>query len=216
MKITKFPQSHLNIAKEGHQIIIDPGSFTFQKVLPDGSQGFKVEQFQDADAFLITHIHPDHLGPDTIKALAGDKLVYGNYDVVSKLKTLGVEGVVIRNGEELEIAGFKVKAVDLPHFPFLPGIKMPPNTGFIIDEIFFDPGDGYKIDGLSVDNAALPIGHPFVSTMSVLEFAKSLNAKTIIPIHYDAYPRDPEELKKIAEQIGIEVRILNSGEETEI
>ncbi len=209
MKITKYPQSHLVIEKSGHQLIIDPGLFTFQK-------GFKVKEFQNADAFLITHIHPDHLDPDTIKDLAGDKLVYGNYDVVSKLKTLGVKGVEIRNGQELEIAGFKVKAVELPHFPHWGGAKMPTNTGFVIDGVFFHPGDGYELKGLSVDNTALPIGHPFVSTISALEFAKSLNAKVIIPIHYDAYPRDPEEIKKIASESNIEVRPLKDGESTEI
>jgi L-ascorbate metabolism protein UlaG (beta-lactamase superfamily) len=38
----------------------------------------------------------------------------------------------------------------------------------------------------------------------------------VIPIHYDWYKADPEEFKKMAANLGVEVRPLNFGEETEI
>jgi L-ascorbate metabolism protein UlaG (beta-lactamase superfamily) len=209
MKIRKFPQSHLLIYKEGKKLVIDPGYLTFQ-------QGFKMEEFQGADLYLITHQHEDHLDPATIKEVVGDKPVFGNSDVVGKLRQVGVEGREVKNGEELEEVGFKIKAVELPHFRHPLGNPMPPNTGFIIDEVFFHAGDGFEISGIQVEKAALPIGHPSVSTTGVFDFAKSLGAKLVIPIHYDAYPRDPEEFKKIAEGADIEVRVLKNGEETEI
>lgn len=210
MKIKKFPQSHLVLTKGDKKLNIDPGYYTFQK-------GFSVNEFQGADVYLITHSHDDHLGPETIKEVVGDAEVVGNVDVTEKLNSVGVANVkTISNGEKFSSAGFEIQAVDLEHFPSPTGQQMPPNTGFIIDGVFFHSGDGFETEGVKAETVALPIGHPSVSTTGVLKFAQSLGAKVLIPIHYDAFPRDPAEVKKFAESVGIEVRILNDGDETEI
>lgn len=211
MLIKKYPQSHLVISKEGKKICIDPGNFTFQK-------DFKTEDFLDIDAFLITHKHDDHIGEDTIKKLVGDRPVYANSDVIKKLKDLGVEGIEIQDGDEFVVEGFKIKAYDLLHFRVPDSKETPQNTGFVIDGEFFHAGDGFNLDGLTVDNAALPLGHASLSMLSVLDFAKKLNSKVLVPIHFDAYKRDPNELKKTSEyySYGIKVIPLQNGEETEI
>ena len=209
MKVKKFPQSHLVLTKNGKTLIIDPGYITFEK-------GFKVKDFQGADAYLISHQHDDHLGPETIKEVVLDKPIFGNLDVVEKLKLAGVkQAKEIKNLEEIEIEGFKIKAIDLPHFK-KEGFEMPPNTGFLIDGVFFHPGDGDKAPEVQSKNAAVPIGGWTINLQTALEFTKGIGAKVVIPIHYDWYSADAEEFKKMAERIGVEVRPLNYGEETEI
>lgn len=218
MKVKKFPQSHLVISKNGKTLIIDPGYITFEK-------GFKVSEFQGADVYLITHQHADHLGPETIKEVVGEKPIFGNSDVVSKLKEAGVEQAKeIKNLEEIEVEGFKIKAVDVPHFK-KEGFEMPPNTGFLIDGVFFHPGDGdgqspgpdgRRAPHIHSDSAAVPIGGATITFDSAMEFIKGIGAKVVIPIHYDWYEPDPFEFKKIATDAGVDVRLLNHGEETEI
>ncbi len=209
MKVKKFPQSHLILEKNGKTLIIDPGYLTFEK-------GFKVSDFQGADLYLITHQHEDHLGSETIKEIAGDKPVLGNSDVVKKLRDLGISDArELTNLEEVEIEGFKIKAVDLPHFQ-KEGVEMPPNTGFLIDGVFFHPGDGDKAPDIISENAAVPIGGASINFDTALEFIEGIGAKVVIPIHYDVYKGDPEEFKKLASNFGVEVRPLNNGEETEI
>lgn len=209
MKVRKFPQSHLVISKDNKNLIIDPGYITFEK-------GFKVSDFQGADVYLITHQHKDHLGPETIKEVVQDKPVFGNYDVVEKLKEAGVkQAKEIKNSEEMETEGFKIKAIDLPHFK-KEGFEMPPNTGFLIDGVFFHPGDGDKAPAITSENAAVPIGGWTITLESALQFSKDIGAKVVIPIHYDWYKPDPLAFKKIASDAGIDVRLLNHGEETEI
>lgn len=210
MKVKKYPQSHLVIINDaGNKLIIDPGYLTFEK-------GFKVSEFQGADVYLITHQHSDHLDPNTIKEVVEDSLIFGNSDVVAKLAEVGVEAKEVKDRQKFEVAGFEILPVDLPHFPNPLGKPMPPNTGFVIDNVFFHAGDGYWLEGLKVENAALPIAHPSISTAQVLNFAKSLQVKLIIPIHYDVYLRDPSELANLAKELNIEVRPLNLGEETEV
>ncbi len=209
MKVKKFPQSHLVISKDGKTLIIDPGYITFEK-------GFKVGDFQNADVYLISHQHPDHLGPETIKEVVGEKAVFGNSDVVAKLKEAGVDQAKeIKNLEEIEIEGFKIKAVDVPHFK-KEGVQMPPNTGFLIDGVFFHPGDGDKAPDVISENAAVPIAGATITYDTALEFIEGIGAKVVIPIHYDWYKAEAQEFKKLASNFGIDVRPLNHGEETEI
>ena len=93
---------------------------------------------------------------------------------------------------------------------------MPPNTGFLIDGVFFHPGDGDKAPDITSENAAVPIAGWTITFDSALEFIKGIGAKVVIPIHYDWYKADPEEFKRLASNFGIDVRPLNHGEETEI
>ncbi len=215
MKVKKFPQSHLVLTKNGKTLIIDPGYITFDPSVNSG-QVYKVEDFQNADVYLITHQHADHLGPETIKEVVLDKPIFGNSDVVSKLKEAGVsQAKEIKNLEEIEIEGFKIKAVDLAHFQ-KPGTEMPPNTGFLIDGVFFHPGDGDRAPEITSENAAVPIGGATITFETALEFIEGIGAKVVIPIHYDWYKADPREFKKMASNLGIDVRPLDHGEETEI
>lgn len=213
MKVKKFPQSHLVITNDqGKKLIIDPGYLTYE-------QGFKVSDFQGADVYLITHQHADHLDPQTIKEVIGDKPIYGNSDVVAKLKEVGVmHATEVNDRLQFESSGFKIIPVDLPHCKMQDGSDGPPNTGFVVDGVFFHPGDGDKNPGhVTVDNLALPIAGPSITLDGALQFAKDLKAKLVIPIHYDSrFTADPLEFKKLAEQLGIEVRPLYPGEETEI
>lgn len=209
MKIKKFPQSHLVLEKDGKTLVIDPGYLTFEK-------GFKVEDFKGADVYLITHQHEDHLGSETIAQIVGNAPVYGNPDVFQKLKSLGVKNAKeLKNMEEVELEGFKIKAVDLPHFP-KEGTIMPPNTGFLVDGTFFHPGDGDIAPDITSKNAAVPIGGATITFDTALEFAQKIGAKVVIPIHYDVYISDPYKFAEMGQRYGIDIRPLAPGEETEI
>ncbi len=210
MRVKKYPQSHLTISDGTSKIAIDPGNLTF-------TQGFKPEEFVDCQAFLITHQHADHMDPENIKAAVGGKPVFGNQDVVNKLSEFNVSATVITNGQEFEAGGFKVKAVDLPHCKMQDGTEGPPNTGFIINGVLFHPGDGdVAPEGMTSEDLALPIAGPTITLDGALKFAEDVQAKVVIPIHYDYFKNDPEEFKKMAEPEGIEVRVLSAGQETEI
>ena len=93
---------------------------------------------------------------------------------------------------------------------------MPPNTCFLIDQVFFHPGDGDKAPEITSENAAVPIAGASITYETAVEFIEGIGAKVVIPIHYDVYKGDPEEFKKLASNFDIDVRPLSYGEETEI
>lgn len=210
MKVKKYPQSHLLITGNNTRIIIDPGYITFEK-------GFKVEEFQGMDGYLITHQHADHVDHQRIKEIVADAKVYGNFDVLNKLKESGVSVTEVNDRQAFNIGEFEITAIDLPHCKMQDGSDGPPNTGFLINGILFHPGDGDKNPGISADNFALPIAGPSITYPGAVQFAKDIKAKMVIPIHYDSrFEVDPDEFGKLLQKEGIEVRVLGWGQEAEI
>lgn len=213
MIIKKYPQSHLLITGESTKIIIDPGNITFQN-------DYKVEEFQGMDGYLITHQHADHMDPDKIKGILdrGQGTVYGNADVVRKLKELGVDAVTVYDRQSFKVGEFEITPYDLAHCKMVDGSDGPPNTGYLIDGVLFHPGDGDKApEQLISENVALPIAGPSITYDGALKFAQDLKAKVVIPIHFDSrFPAEPEQFNRLAYKNGIEVRVLKWGEKTEI
>jgi L-ascorbate metabolism protein UlaG (beta-lactamase superfamily) len=132
---------------------------------------------------------------------------------------IGVEKVtVVNDGDNFAIGGFDVVARELPHCLLPDGNEGPQNTGYVIDGVLFHPGDGKEMEGLQVDNLALPITGPDISILDAINFAKQVKAKVAIPIHYTAIPADPDVFAAYAGKgnADFEVRVLADGESTEI
>lgn len=239
MKITKFPQSNFLIEENNTRILIDPGYLTFEK--------FKTSDFGKLNAVLVSHRHFDHIDRQAAKIWQGKGVpIFGNFDVVQVLGEEDIKVNEIGIDQEFEIGALRIKTVDIPHCKLLfckkcgkqlpaneliPKIKKcklhpqeelsqvdgPPNYGFLIDDILFHPGDGTEIEGFSVENAFISINGPTIDFDVAWKFAKNLEAKRVIPMHYShpTFLADPVEFAKLAKP-GVEVKILADGESLEI
>ncbi len=208
MKVTKFPQSCLLVEKNGHRVVIDPGDVFLET--------HKVGELDGVDAVLYTHQHSDHYDASIADYFKSKKVpLYANKATAD---IIGDGATTVGDGEEWNVAGFTVRAYDLPHCLLPDGNEGPQNTGYVIDSVLFHPGDGKELSGLSVDTVALPITGPDISILDAINFAKQLNAKVAIPIHYDRIPASPEVFAAYAGRSGasFEVKILGDGESTEL
>lgn len=209
MKVTKYPQSCLLLEKDGRRILIDPGSFVAEK--------YHASEFGKVEAVLYTHQHGDHYDEGFSKSLDAPK--YGNKSVC---ELIGSDCKLVESGKEFELAGFKILPHDLPHCKMVDGSDGPQNTGFIIDDNFFDPGDGIDTEGVSVENAAIPIAGPSISMYDAAQFVLKLGVKKVIPIHYSNvgyFPGDPDGFKTATAEwfkLPFEVVVLADGESTEL
>jgi len=198
----------------GRVVYVDP----FSEVLKGDEEG--------ADLIISTHPHFDHFDPGAI-----NRLLKPETEVVAKkgcnlrdLKTDRAREIEV--GEELEVGGIKIKAVEAynahrfrsPGQPFHPkGLGM----GVILEvegKKFYYAGDTDSIPemealkGEGIDLALLPIGGTY--TMDVpeaVEAAQKISPKIVVPTHYNFLAEtraDPEEFKGKLEPLGIEVRIL--------
>jgi L-ascorbate metabolism protein UlaG (beta-lactamase superfamily) len=57
------------------------------------------------------------------------------------------------------------------------------NTGFMIDDKFFYPGDSFYVPDQKVEILALPIAGPWMKLEEAIEYTKKINPKVVFPVH---------------------------------
>lgn len=184
MHITKYPQSCLKIEKDGRALLVDVGTLATQK--------YSVSDFGKYDAVLFTHCHGDHFDKDVLAELAngGDITLYGNDDTA---KAAGDEAIeVITDGEELVVAGFKIKAFNMEHCLMPDGSPAGiANTAYLIDDTLLLTGDSTEKVDLKPKAVALPIFGPDISFKDAFTFARDHEVQEVIPVHYTIVGMNP-------------------------
>lgn len=207
MKVTRYFQSCLLIEEDGARILIDPS----------GQEKNRLNEFGKLDAVLYTHEHGDHFDAGLAQTFVeqGIAPVYANQSTAKQIKASKTE---VSDGQEFSVNGVKIKAIELPHCLMPDGSTGPQNTGYLVNGKLFHPGDGKELAGLRVDNLALPIIGPDVSPRDAFDFAKQVQAKKAIPIHYDSWGANAETYAKIGGlyHIPLEMVVLSVGQSAEI
>ncbi|WP_165492101.1 MBL fold metallo-hydrolase [Egibacter rhizosphaerae] len=206
MRITKYPQSCLVIEKDdGGRLLLDPG-------LP-AVRAYDVDAFGSVDAVLYTHRHPDHWDPDSMRELIDRHAeVYGNADL---RVAAGDEPVQpLDDGDEADVAGYTVRAIDLEHMPMVNGAPGPQNTAFLIDGTLLHPGDGLDASGLRAPLLAVPLAGPSASMRDAYRLTEQVGARQAIAIHYDVFPSDPERFARECDVA--EVVVLDDGQAVDL
>lgn len=204
MKVTRYFQSCLLIEDGGARILIDPS----------GQEKDRLSEFGTLDAVLYTHEHGDHFDAGMAAQFAQQgATVYVNASTAKRIEAAKTE---VSDGQELDIKGLKVKAMELPHCLMVDGRTSVQNTGYLIGEKFFHPGDGKELAGLSVDTLAVPISGPDISLKDAYDFTIQVSAKQVIPIHYDFLGGNPDFLGQSLNKKGVQVHGLTIGDSIEI
>jgi L-ascorbate metabolism protein UlaG (beta-lactamase superfamily) len=123
---------------------------------------------------------------------------------------------VVADQQELGIKGLKIKAIELPHCLMWDGSKGPENTGYLVNNKLFHSGDGKELDGLKIEILVAPINGPDVSLKDAYDFAKQVQAKTVIPVHYDYLGGKPEVFADVGKGIGVSAHPLDIGQSVEL
>lgn len=177
---------------------------------------------------ILTHGHDDHFGNTIELAKENDATVIGMVELTDYLWTKKIKTHGMNLGGSFNFPFGKVKLTLAHHSSSTSdGIYTGSPAGVIISaegKTIFHAGDtalfyDMKLIGEinNIDYAFLPIGDNF--TMGIddaVKAAEFLNAKTIIPIHYNTFDEikgDPNEFKRKIESIGRECRVMKAGEE---
>lgn len=204
MKITRFFQSCLLIEDGSSRILIDPS----------GQEKDRQQEFGQLDAVLYTHEHGDHFDAGLAAELAQNGVtIFANASTAKQIQT---DNTQVNDGQEFDINGLKVKAIELPHCLMVDGSAGPQNTGYLINDRFFHPGDGKELAGLAVEILAVPISGPDISLKDAYDFTMQLAAKQIVPIHYDFLGGNPDFLGQSLNKHGVKVHGLTIGDSLEV
>lgn len=168
-------------------ILFDPGLFTFV----EGK--VKASQFQNLQAIVLTHYHPDHIHEESLQEIIKNNphaAVLANSHIAGKLAEKNIEVEIFETGQRV-VKGFVLKAFDAPHEKILAD-EIPPNTAYTIDDQILHPGDSLSqnLDVLKgTPILCLPTAAPWETEPQTFEFAKRLAPQHIVPIH-DGYLKD--------------------------
>lgn len=175
MTITKYGHCCLLIEIAGKRILTDPGVF---------STGY--ETLSDIDIILITHEHADHCHTEAITGLLEknpEAVVVSNGSVARLLIQSGIDTHVLEGRESATILDLLIEAFDGAHEEIFESYGIVQNTGYLIDNTFFYPGDAYTVPDKKIAVLALPVAGPWCKVADAIRFGIATNPKTTLPVH---------------------------------
>jgi len=175
MKITKLGHCCLVLEVDGKKILTDPGTFTTAQ-----------DELMDIDIVLITHEHQDHFHIDSVKKVVVNNprtTVVTNAAVGTLLKKEGILSTTVGDGNSAEVVGVYIEGFGKEHAPIYGDMGKVENTGYMVADKFYFPGDNFHTLGKSVDILALPVAGPWMKISDAIQFAKIVKAKKAFGVH---------------------------------
>jgi L-ascorbate metabolism protein UlaG (beta-lactamase superfamily) len=175
MRFTKLGHSCVRLEKDGTVLVIDPGSFSDAAAALVG-----------AAAVLVTHEHPDHLDADAIRAAleANPELtLWANPSVCAQFTEFGNRTHEVRHGDALSVAGFSVHVYGRDHVLIHKDIPLVANTGFLVEDELFHPGDSYTVPEEPVRTLLLPISAPWLKAGEMIDYFREVTPARGYAIH---------------------------------
>jgi L-ascorbate metabolism protein UlaG (beta-lactamase superfamily) len=180
MKITKYLHSCLVFELDGYKLLFDPGKFSFA----EGE--VTAEMFNDVNAVVITHIHPDHYDMEILKnilSLSG-AIVITNTQIGADLDKAGIVYTILEEGT-VNFGPFILKAFPVTHEPIMDN-PLPQMTGFIINDKVLHPVDSMEdklLEYKGIELLLMVTMAPFANELRISGFADRLEPKQILPVH---------------------------------
>lgn len=207
MKLTKFLHACFVVEKDDTVLIVDPGAYTHDFIIPKHVSGI-----------VITHDHPDHLDTKLIESilLAHPKAtIIGHESITARYSNFST--LSVQPGETYIHGFFELQFFGGTHAPIAEGIATPPNLGVLIDKTLYYPGDSFTVPAgpdIKVKMLALPISAPWLDFSRTREFLQAVHPTLAFPTHDAILSEDGKQLAEkmvggFAQSLGITYLRLN-------
>lgn len=174
MKITKFGHCCLLIEEGELRILTDPGNYC------------DMPSVEKIDAILVTHEHQDHCHIDSIKEILqinSSAQIITHAGVGKILNEANIAYTLIADGEELNVKGVTIASFGSEHAYIHPDLPKVQNTGFLINNTFFYPGDSFHNPHRDIKILALPVSGPWMKLEDAIEYANAVKPNAVFPVH---------------------------------
>jgi L-ascorbate metabolism protein UlaG (beta-lactamase superfamily) len=212
MKVKKIGHCCLHIQEGSLNILTDPGAF---------SEG--QDSIVGIDLILITHEHQDHLHLESVKTLMQNNPsveILCNKGVAKVLDTAGLAYRLIEDGQSTQFNDVVIEAHGTKHAEIYGEYGAAENTGFLINNRLFYPGDAFHNPGKAVEILALPVAGPWMSIAMAIDYARELKPKHAFPVHDGMLREDRGAFfhfipQTVLKDYGIDFSPMKEGEELE-
>lgn len=211
MKITKYGHCCLLIEVDGLRILTDPGSY---------SEGF--ENLTDIDVVLITHEHPDHLHIDSLKTVLKNNpqaKIITNSAVGKLLDAEKIPYQIIDDQKSTTIDTVLIEGFGTEHALMYEKMPVVENTGYMIANRLFYPGDAWTNPHRNIEILALPVAGPWMKISEAIDYAKIIKPKVCFPVH-DGGLKKPGVVHvlppMVLEPLGISLKVIEINQTVEL
>jgi L-ascorbate metabolism protein UlaG (beta-lactamase superfamily) len=173
MKITKFEHACFVVEQNGQSLIVDPGRYTTDLVVPD-----------NVVAVVVTHNHADHYSEAYLHEIIAknpDAVIIGLAEVTSQFQDLKTQSVVANEG--IKIGEFELEFFGGQHAVIISDIPIIGNIGVMINNRLYYPGDSFTVPDKPVEVLALPVSAPWMKFSESIEFLRAVKPKLAFPTH---------------------------------
>ncbi|BAU87073.1 beta-lactamase [Streptomyces laurentii] len=175
MKLTKNTHACVRLEKDGRALVIDPGMFTEE----DAALG--------ADVLLVTHEHADHFDEGRLRAAleANPAAEVWTPRSVAEQLTAAFPGRIhtVGHGDAFTAAGFDIQVHGELHAVIHPDIPRVTNTGFLVDDALFHPGDALTVPDRPVETLFLPVMAPWNKISEVIDYVREVRPTRAYDVH---------------------------------
>lgn len=179
MRIVKHGHACLEIIVNGRRLIIDPGVYTEP-----------MDGMTDVDAIVITHTHDDHCNEaqlDRILALNPDVLILGTDEVCQRLAEAPdgarFKTATVYHGDFHQIGQFKLEFFGAMHAEIHRSIPLIHNTGVMVNDTLYYPGDSFTAPDRPVAVLACPTSAPWLKISEVMDFVAAVKPARSFATH---------------------------------
>lgn len=173
MKLTKYSHACFVIEKAGSSIVVDPGVWSQDLIIPE-----------DVVAVVVTHEHADHCDTKLLSDIVAsnpDVVIYAHTDVIANLP--GFPTQAVSSGETIHVGDFALEFVGGEHAVIHKSMPTIANLGVIIDELVYHPGDSFTPPGKAVPIVAVPASAPWMKLAETMDFISELKPTRAFPTH---------------------------------
>jgi len=211
MLITKHGHACLELELDGKKALIDPGFYTED-----------VSGLTGVVALVITHSHDDHCFESQVEALVktnpGMK-IFGTSEVAAKIS--GFDVTTVYHGDFYQEQGFSFEFFGDMHQIIHESIPLIQNTGVMVNNQLYYPGDSYTTPEKPVELLACPTSAPWLKIGDVMDFVAAVRPKRSFATHNAllsdlGHDLNNGRVKQVTEQFGGEFTYLKVGDSLEV
>ena len=210
MKITKHGHACLELELDGKKALIDPGFYTED-----------VSGLTDVVALVITHSHDDHCFETQVAGIAKSNpgiKIFGTSEVAAKLS--GFDVTTVYHGDFYQEQGFSFEFFGDMHQIIHESIPLIQNTGVMVNNQLYYPGDSYTTPDKPVEILACPTSAPWLKIGDVMDFVAAVKPKQSFATHNAllsdlGHDLNNGRVKLVTEQFGGEFTYLKVGDSLE-
>jgi L-ascorbate metabolism protein UlaG (beta-lactamase superfamily) len=176
MNIKKLGHCCLILEQDGKKILTDPGTFTMEET----------KVVQGINTILITHEHADHFHIESIELVLKNNpgaTVVSNSAVAKLLAEKNIACTIIGDTQSAEVNGIMIEGFGRDHAPIYGTMGLVENTGYMVADKFYFPGDSFYDPKKPIDVLALPVAGPWMKISEAIDFAKQVKPRMAFGVH---------------------------------